>query len=138
MAIKKNFNIKKEKIYVGFSTVERNIPRTRLYDIELVKRDILNHLFTKKGERIMNPEFGSIIHDLLFEPFTQSVRDRIVNDIKNIVEFDPRVEIVSIDVSEEEYGITVNLNLKFLPFNEVGSLFARFVRNIENKIDNTR
>jgi phage baseplate assembly protein W len=138
MTIKKNFNIKKEKIYVGFSTVERNIPRTRLYDIELVKRDILNHLFTKKGERIMNPEFGSIIHDLLFEPFTQSVRDRIVNDIKNIAEFDPRVEIVSIDVNEEEYGITVNLNLKFLPFNEVGSLFARFIRNIENKIDNTR
>lgn len=136
MATRRNFNIKRNKIYVGFSTVDRRIPQTRLYDIELVKRDILNHLFTRKGERVMEPNFGSIIHDLLFEPFTQSVREQIINDIKNVVEFDPRVEIININVEDTEDSITVNMSLKFLPFNEVQSLFARFVRKLENRIDN--
>lgn len=134
MAIKKNFNIKRNKIYVGFSTVDRKIPQTRLYDIDLVKRDLLNHLNTRKGERIMNPTFGSIIHDLLFEPFTESVREQIVNDVKNIVEFDPRVELINILVEEDDQGIIVNIDLKFLPFNEVDSLFARFIRNMEQNL----
>jgi phage baseplate assembly protein W len=53
--------------YRGLSTLGQN-KKFRLTDIELVKRDLLNHFQIRKGEKLMNPNFGSIIWNMLFEP----------------------------------------------------------------------
>ena len=45
--------------YRGFSTINQ-VKKFRLTDIELVKRDLINHFGIKKGQKLMNPEFGSI------------------------------------------------------------------------------
>ena len=55
-------------IFRGFSTVDNIRAPYSLYDDDLVKRDLLNEFQTRKGERLMRPDFGSIIHDLLMEP----------------------------------------------------------------------
>ena len=46
--------------YKGFSSkeVSRNY---RLYDIDLVKQDLINHFYIRKGEKLENPEFGTVI-----------------------------------------------------------------------------
>ena len=55
-------------LFKGFSTVQG--PKTRkLHDIELAKQDLKNHFHTKRGERVMKPSFGSMIWQLMFEPW---------------------------------------------------------------------
>lgn len=128
--------IRKDKFFIGYSTVGKRVPETRLYDIELIKRDILNHFMTRKGERVMNPEFGSIVWDLLFEPFTETVRLQIVEDVKNIIAQEPRVNLVDLVVEEDDHGITVQVLLNYEPFNLTEPLFATFYRDSSGRQPN--
>ena len=57
-------------LFKGMSTVDRSGPPYSIVDAELVKRDLLNELYTKKGERVMRPNFGCIVWDLLMNPNT--------------------------------------------------------------------
>jgi hypothetical protein len=45
--------------YKGFSSNETK-NNFKLYDIELVKRDLMNHFYIRKGEKLENPNFGTI------------------------------------------------------------------------------
>ena len=60
--------------YKGFSTKQyqhdKNFVMT---DMELVKEDLVNHIFTRKGERVRMAQFGTAIPDLVFEPLTEEV-----------------------------------------------------------------
>jgi hypothetical protein len=69
--------------YRGFSTIGRT-KKFRLTDLELVKRDLLNHFSIRKGEKLMDPNFGSIIWNMLYEPLTADVKSSIVEDVKRI------------------------------------------------------
>ena len=55
-------------VFGGFAT---NQTSKKVFDVELVKQDLLNHIYTSKGQRVMNPEYGSIIWDLLFDLKTE-------------------------------------------------------------------
>lgn len=96
--------------YKGFSSLNSN-PGNRLYDFDLIKQDIINHFNTKKGSRVMNPEFGSIIWDLLMEPLTEAVKDALTDDITRICNFDPRVTPIQIDLKEYPNGYLLELTL---------------------------
>ena len=37
----------------------------KLYDFEVAKQDLINRLSVRKGERVENPEFGTIIYDAI-------------------------------------------------------------------------
>ena len=58
------------KMSKGFSTVSLDTENFSLYDLDLIKQDLINHFYVRQGERLMNPTFGTIIWDLLFEPLT--------------------------------------------------------------------
>lgn len=70
-----------------------------LTDIELVERNILNHIYTSKGSRVMMPTFGSTIPDLLFEPLDALVIAECRAEIIAIVAYDPRVRLESIKLT---------------------------------------
>jgi phage baseplate assembly protein W len=65
----------------------------RIRDIELVKTDLLNHIFTRKGERVMMPRFGTIIPEMVFEPLDEGTADIVENELEYVFNYDPRVEI---------------------------------------------
>jgi phage baseplate assembly protein W len=48
-----------------------------MYDFALIKQDLINRLSVRKGERVENPEFGTIIYDVLFEPLTEAVKQAV-------------------------------------------------------------
>ena len=50
--------------------------------------DLLNNIMTRKGERIMMPTYGSIVHDLVFEPLTSDIRKLIEDDLTQIINDD--------------------------------------------------
>ena len=100
-------------IYKGFSTVGRT-KNYRLTDFDLVKQDILNHFYIRKGEKLMNPKFGTIIWNVLHEPFTDDLKSVIQEDIKSIATYDPRVSFDNIVVTEYDQGIQILLELRYL------------------------
>lgn len=102
--------------YKGFSSAE-NSRNYKLYDFDLIKQDLLNHFYIRKGEKLENPEFGTILWDLLFEPFTEEVKTLISNDVEEIINYDPRIVVQAITVDSTPQGIRIEADLTYLPFN---------------------
>jgi phage baseplate assembly protein W len=102
--------------YKGFSSneIKNNF---KLYDIELVKRDLMNHFYIRKGEKLENPNFGTIIWDMLFENFTSEVRRLITEDVEQIINYDPRVKVNTLTIDSTDQGIRIQADVVYLPFN---------------------
>ena len=112
-------------MYRGFSTVGR-IRKFRLTDLELVKQDLINHFYIRKGEKLMNPNFGTIIWNVVHEPLTDDLKSVIVADIKSIANYDPRVSIDNVIITEYEQGIQIELQLRYVQTNQSNLLTLRF------------
>lgn len=122
------------KVFVGFSTVDKKGPPFQMNDIELIKTDIMNQFATKKGERVMLPDFGSIIHDYLMDPLDDYTQSIIVDDVKSVVLSDPRVQLNSdVNVTVLENGIRISVELIFLPSMTPDLLVATFTQDITTK-----
>ena len=104
---------KTSQFYRGFSTVDESTSNVKLYDFDLIKQDILNQFNTRKGERVMFPNEGTIIWDLIFEPLTADVKQLIADDIDRIVNSDPRVVPTLINIVEQDYGFLLELTLTY-------------------------
>lgn len=123
------------KLFVGFSTQEIGSRRGwSLTDIELIKRDLLNHFHTRRGERVMMPTYGTIIWDLLFEPFTEQTKNDIIKDVKAVVASEPRVELKSLNVTNMEQGIKIDIELLYTPWDAVDTLSVSFDRRAQERI----
>lgn len=117
----------RKPVFVGFSTVDKVKAPYTLTDIELVKRDILNHFATPVGSRIMMPEYGSNIHNYLFDPFDDFTKNAILEDAVKVIESDPRVSLVSLNITDDD-NQTINLEivLEFQPSATVDTLYVTF------------
>lgn len=102
--------------YKGFSSDETK-KNFKLYDIDLVKRDLMNHFYIRKGEKLENPDFGTVIWDILFEPFTEEVKTIISKDVEAIINYDPRIQVNEITIDSTEQGIRIEASITYLPFN---------------------
>lgn len=115
-------------LYKGFSTVNRN-KKFRVTDVELVKQDLINHFSVRKGEKLMQPNFGSIIWSLLFEPLTEQLQQLIIDDVKRIVGYDPRMGLKNININSQDYGIQIEVDLVYIPTNQATNLSLQFDAN---------
>lgn len=118
--------VKKSQFYKGFSTIDESSADSRLYDYDLIKQDILNQFNVRKNERVMNPNFGTVIWDLLFEPFTEAVKQQIADDVTRIVTSDPRALALNINVIEQEYGMLLEVTLLYKGTDQTDQLKVSF------------
>ena len=102
--------------------------------IEQVKSNIKNLLLTAKGERLMHPNFGTGLQELLFSPNTTDLENKIQNTIESAVSYwIPYVSIQEILVEQSTtnkdlYMFTVSItftigdqqNLETVTFNLLG------------------
>lgn len=114
------------RIYRGISTISNSSNSYALYDISLIKQDILNHFHIRKGEKLENPNFGTIIWDVLFEPLTEVLKNAIINDVTEIVNYDPRVTADSIVVTQYDSGIQIECKLTYLRYSISEQLQFKF------------
>lgn len=118
--------IQKKLLFRGFSSANNN--KSVLTDIEITKQDLINHFQTKKSERVMDPNFGSIIWDRIFDQFDPSVRDEIIQDSIEIINSDSRVEFIDVLVDEFEHGIILQMEIEYRPFGVVETFSLTFDR----------
>ena len=74
----------------------------------------------------MLPTFGTNIYNFLFDPFDEYTKSAIIEDAVRVVQSDPRVELVSIDVYQEDQALNIIMVLLFNPESITDNMFVTF------------
>lgn len=115
-------------VYNGFSTRDKvRAPYTKV-NADLVKTDILNELYTRKGERVMRPNYGTTIHDMIMNPLDEYVVSEVEEEIVRIIQKDPRVTLDNIFVSVVDHTIRAQVQMTILPFLDEDTLFVEYTQ----------
>lgn len=117
-------------LYIGFSSnVFAHKKTFRTQDVDLVKADLLNHIHTKKGERVMMPTFGTRIPDMIFEPLDDITIDIITDDLTAVFNFDPRVRTLNLQViaDHEHHAINVVVDLYYVELDMTNRMTLNIV-----------
>jgi uncharacterized protein len=83
---------------------------------ESVYQSILTILGTVKGERVMRPDFGCGIYDLIFEPQTDATANTVSQMVQEaLLQFEPRIDVVDVEVTSqsEAMGEVLQVNLHY-------------------------
>lgn len=102
-------------VYYGFNPPFFGGPQnilSRQEDEQLIKNDIIQAILTLPGERVMRPDFGVPLRNLVFEPNDEVARSSVVNAIRNVLKtYEPRVNIVSLQIApfSDSTGVTIRL-----------------------------
>jgi len=115
-------------VYKGISTVNNNFGSIKLTDTDLIKRDLLNHFAIRKGEKLMNAEFGTSLRDLIMDPLTEETKALIVQEVDDVIKNDPRVRSEGITIDEYEGGLRIEMAVRYVTSNEVENLIVKFDR----------
>lgn len=104
----------------------------RVYNADAVKASVMNILLTRKGERVMNPEFGCGLQDFVFDALDEDFIDLVARQIKSDIErWEDRASIDKInfmtDVDNDR--VTVQLLYHVVGYSEVSSIVLNFGGN---------
>lgn len=119
-------NVPGTKTYKGFSTISNDGQSFALYDLALIKQDIINHFHIRMGERLENPNWGTVIWDVLFEPLTEDLKSAIISNVEAILNADPRVTASNVIVTAYESGIQIECSLTYAPYNIQETIQLKF------------
>ena len=118
-------------LYRGFSTANHRKDPSKGFltvNLETVKRDLLNHIYTLPGERVMLPSFGTRITEMAFEPLDQNTLKIIEDDLRKVVDYDPRVQLIDLAVNAlpDNNAVVAFLDLRYLELNITETLKLEF------------
>jgi len=119
--------------FKGFNTIDRIRAPYTLEGRDLVKRDLLNIFYTKKGERLMRPNFGSIIWDILMNPDDEATEKEIREDVERIIDSDPRVDHLKTTIIFMDHTIRIEIDIKYVLLNDSDILYLEYTREIEGE-----
>ena len=90
----------------------------KIEDVNAVKRSVINLVNTQFYERPFHPELGCGVRDLLFENFTPMTGIFIRRKIEEVlVNYEPRANISSIAVNENQDRNGINVEVNFYVLN---------------------
>lgn len=112
--------------FIGYTSIDQYFGAVVLQDADLAKRDLLNHFYTRKGERLGSPEFGSILPLLVFEQLDESTIFQVEDDIMQIISLDPRWKLLSKNIDIGENSITCSISLEYQPTLTIEELYLKF------------
>src|SRR5262245_18639419 len=95
-----------------------------------VEESILLILSTSHGDRVMLPEFGCGIHDMVFSPNDAATVAVVVDHVrKALVRFEPRIDVldVSTETSPEQPNVLlIHVDYRVRVNNAIGNLVYPF------------
>ena len=97
-----------------------------IYNNSFNLQKILNHFHIRIGEKLENPTFGTIIWDVLFEPMTDSIKKAVLDNVTQIINYDPRVNASNIVVDAYESGIQIYAELTYIEYNISEQMTLKF------------
>lgn len=107
-------------IFKGLSSFNFTIKNKSitLTDVDLIKRDILNGLFTTRGSVPKNRKLGTQLPSLLFKQMTDETLNSVYNEITTVISNEPRVRSQFVDVKPnyEQKSVTVTIGFFIVTF----------------------
>lgn len=98
-----------------------------------IEESIYLILSTKKGERVLLPEFGCGIHDLVFAPNNSITTSLVVQNVrKALVAYEPRIDVLDINVEsnvEQPNLLLIRIDYRIRSNNAMGNLVYPFYVN---------
>jgi phage baseplate assembly protein W len=95
-----------------------------------IRESIQIILRTSRGERIMRPDFGCGIHDLVFEVVDTSTLTRVETSVREaMTKFEARIEVLNVFVDPRDAAegrLTVSLEYRVRRTNQIGNLVFPF------------
>lgn len=107
---------RKNELYSDFLTNLNTHPVSRetlrFVNETAVTRSIRNLLNTQQGERLYQPDIGSNVRKLLFEPIDDITADILTSTIRDtLTTYEPRAKVLNVEVIPDEgrnrYVVTV-------------------------------
>jgi phage baseplate assembly protein W len=90
-------------------------------------------LSTAKGERVMLPDFGCGMHELVFAPNNTVTRSVVVQQVRQaLVAYESRIDVLDIDAEtapEEPNLLLIRINYRIRANNALGNLVYPFYIN---------
>ena len=85
-------------------------------------------LDTAPGERVMNPEFGCGIHELVFGPNTELARADVEAEVRSaLVRLEPRIDVLGVSTEAPEPNVMlVRVDYRVRAVNTVHNLVYPF------------
>lgn len=81
---------------------------------DALKVNLINYFLTNKGERMLNPTFGSGIRELLFENISENALEEIKSLVKNDLNtFFPRVIVTKLELFSDPDTHIVSLFMRY-------------------------
>src|SRR5262245_45993529 len=95
-----------------------------------VQQAILIILGTAQGERVMRPDFGSRLRELVFAPLNSSTKSLVAGAITDaLVKWEPRIDVLSVTAQEQSSDdgtLVVNIQYRVRATNSVFNLVYPF------------
>ena len=116
-------------IYKGFSTQGKIRPPYTVTNGEAVKIDLLNELYTRRGERVMRPKFGTTIYDIIMNPLDSYVEQEVKDEVVRLCNKDPRINVQEIFTTVLDHTIRVQVQLTLKPFLDEETLLVEYTQD---------
>ena len=73
-------------------------------DEESISQSIWMILSTAPGERVMRPDFGCGMHELVFAPNTPGTAGQITNEVREaLIQWEPRIDVLDVDAVPDDH-----------------------------------
>jgi Bacteriophage baseplate protein W len=81
---------------------------------ESVRQSIWIILSTSPGERVMRPDFGCGIYDLVFEVNSASTSGKVAQAVRDALLLqEPRIDVLNVQVESQSYGATILIDIQY-------------------------
>lgn len=116
-----------DKLYDYLPKIDAKGDFKRVRDIDVIITSWNNILMTPRRTYIFDPDYGSDLHEIIFDPVDDTTVERIKTEVETRIRtYDDRATIDDIEVllNANGKGFTVNLFIEYE--GETGSLSVKF------------
>lgn len=101
--------------------------------VERINQSIKHILGTRIGQRYFVPEFGSRLHELVFEPNDLILRDLLIYYVQDaLTKWEPRIKILTVnpEVIKYENTVPIHIDYKLVNTNSIYNYVYPFNREV--------
>ena len=84
------------------------------YDINAIKQSIRNIFSWRRGQRILDPLFGNIIYEYVYEPINNLTIKNLREAVLNMLKYEPRIDVIDLEIYPNNDQNTINVKLQYL------------------------
>ena len=111
-----------------------NVTDTRNFEISVLEKSVKESIYiilsTSKGERVMRPDFGCEINEMVFAPNNSHTHNNIAHYIEEaLIRWEPRIILEKVDVfasPDDDSKIEIVINYKIRSINNAFNMVYPF------------